>query len=74
MTLCACLDVVVSSSNAGEGTHALWQNHVWGTSGQCIEKLRGIAEKSIGLFAREVLPAVHELKLEAPIDDATATR
>lgn len=35
---------------------------------------RSVAEKSIGLFAREVLPAVHELKLQAPIDYATATR
>lgn len=35
---------------------------------------RDVAEKSIGLFARDVLPAVHELKLQAPIDYATATR
>jgi alkanesulfonate monooxygenase SsuD/methylene tetrahydromethanopterin reductase-like flavin-dependent oxidoreductase (luciferase family) len=29
---------------------------------------RDVAEKSIRLFAEEVLPAVHELRLEAPID------
>ena len=28
---------------------------------------RDVAERSIGLFAREVLPAVHELDLDAPI-------
>jgi len=35
---------------------------------------RGTPDQCIGLFAREVLPAVHELKLQAPIDYATATR
>ena len=34
---------------------------------------RDVAERSIELFAREVLPAVHELPLEAPITyDVTA--
>ena len=28
---------------------------------------RDVAEKSIGLFAREVLPAVHDIELQAPI-------
>jgi len=35
---------------------------------------RDVAEKSIGLFAREVLPAVHDIELQAPItyDEVTA--
>ena len=34
---------------------------------------RDVAERSIELFAREVLPAVHELALDAPITyDGTA--
>ena len=28
---------------------------------------RDVAEKSIGLFAREVLPAVHDIELADPI-------
>ena len=36
---------------------------------------RDVAEKSIGLFAREVLPAVHAIELQAPITyDEVATR
>jgi alkanesulfonate monooxygenase SsuD/methylene tetrahydromethanopterin reductase-like flavin-dependent oxidoreductase (luciferase family) len=57
-------------------------NHVWGTPDECVEKLQKLSsafhpeefmlvtrygEKSIDLFAREVLPGAHEIPTEDPI-------